>query len=38
MKEKNILVELKSDKEVFDELKKVVKDMKAGKKVQKKES
>lgn len=38
MKVKSILVEIKSDKEVFDDLRKTVKSIKEGKKVQKKES
>ncbi|MBI4044863.1 MAG: hypothetical protein HY392_04090 [Candidatus Diapherotrites archaeon] len=35
---KRISVEVKSDEEVFNEIKKFVKDIKAGKKVKKKES
>ncbi|GEM_PF-2762507 len=38
MKVKNILVEIKSDKEVFEELRKTAKDIKAGKRAGKKES
>jgi len=38
MNVKNVFVEIKSDEEVFDELKKAVKEIKEGKPVQKKES
>src|SRR3989344_5330412 len=38
MNVKNVFVEIKSDEEVFDELKKTVKEIKEGKPVQKKES
>ncbi len=38
MRTKNILVEIKSDEEVFDELAKTVSSLKSGKQVKKKES